>query len=249
MLVPAVFLHVMTGTAYVAVAVLCAVDGWRLRNGSRAAVIPFSVVLGLVMLTSGIQHLGYANHLGDVGRVSFADLATVAMTVPPAAVWAYLRVERLRDDSPTRGDRTIQDHPQWIRNSVTAFVITGASLVGFSFGRAREAAQPSHTAILHLEPWWRYVPQLVTAAAFAYVAIRLWIEARNAYGRRHYWSLSGLALSAVFATGANQHIVQSLNVIRGFTESSGLILAVEWVTAATAVAWAVLVQRTARSSS
>lgn len=248
MFVPAVALHVITGAAYLAVTALCAIDVGRLGryNGDRAAIIPFSVVLGLVMFTTGIHHLDYAVHLNDSGRVSFGDFATIVLAVPAAAVWVFLRLERLRDNAPGRGDRIIHDHRPWIGSTVTTFVMTAAFLAGFTTGRAREAAQYADTSMLSLEPWWHYFPLMVTAAAFAYVAVRLWGQARTDYAARGYWSLSGLALAAVFATCANVHLVQAFNIMRGFTPTYTHTHVIEWVTATTAIAWVMLVRQAAR---
>ncbi len=143
--------------------------------------------------TCGPHHLEHGYHLLVVGRAGGAlDLAAVIIGIPFGVVWFLLRLEALFGG---RGDRFISGTPAWVAALPVLgvlYVLAFATWVGFI---VRNAAQfgPRMTPNLLLLGFYGLV---------GYYMLRTQLANRAPLGG---WSVSGLALTAVFPTCGLMH--------------------------------------------
>lgn len=186
------------GAAFVALGMI-AVDELRRDTRSRG-FSHFGVAFVLMAFTCGPHHLldGYHVVTGEYPAQASVTMA-VLFGVVPGWTFVWLRLEAM---SGGRGERLIRGTPAWLAVTPVAFaVFTGAAIV------IAADAEPSPAGRVTALP----------LASYALVACYLlvgWFLVRTQV-RRHrdlgLWSLSGLALSAVFPTCALMHLTFALS--------------------------------------
>ena len=199
-------LSLLIGNAYLMLGWFTARDMWRHR-GDRG-YSHFGGAFLVMALTCGPHHLVHGVHLLFEGDVANGLLLwSILGALPAGATFVYLRIEA---DRGGRGDRFIQGTPPWLF-ALPVVGLTGyGALSGFAVAHALAHGIPSVMAI----------PNAVLVVAFSVVG---WTILRTQTRRRRVtggWSLSGLALGAIFPTCAARHVVHAVSSpfdIHGFT--------------------------------
>jgi hypothetical protein len=188
-------LALLTGTAYLALAVMTVVEMVRHRHtrGFSHFGLAFTVMAltcGPHYLTHGVQHLGGGTH----GHGPM--LASMAIGALPAVAFLGLRFEAALGG---RGDRLL---PAGTPLAVVPWVLTAA--VGATLYAAVRQAAVAGVDLRVL------VPNAILFASYALVGF---FAARAQLARRPRldgWSLSGVSMSAVFVTCGVSHLVAGL---------------------------------------
>ena len=199
-------LSLLIGNAYLMLAWFTARDMWRNRRDRGYS--HFGAAFLVMALTCGPHHLVHGAHLlfeGDVAN--WLLLASILGALPAGVTFVFLRIEA---DRGGRGDRFITGTPPWLF-ALPIVGLTGyGALAGFAVAHAVRHGIPSAMAI----------PNVVLVVAFGLVG---WTILRTQTRRRMVtggWSLSGLALGAIFPTCAAMHAIHVLSSpfdIHGFS--------------------------------
>jgi hypothetical protein len=189
-------LALATGTAY---SILGVIAAYELVTGRRSR--GWSHIGGAFMLmaaTCGPHHLVHATHLlfeGEPVRASF--LAALAVGLVPGAIFLSLRFEAIAGG---RGDRTVAGTPAWL--IAVPWLVTFAA-GAIAVAAVRDAVELGTSAA-------GLVPNAMLFVSYTVVGViilRTQILRRPARGG---WSLSGLALGAVFPTCGLAHLTAGL---------------------------------------
>jgi hypothetical protein len=153
----------------------------------------------------GSHHIVHGLHAMAGGAGSAPALLATLVGLPAAITFVVLRLEAMTGG---RGDRFIVGTPRWISITPIVFLIVAGVLVDRSIQRgATTPMQLHHGLAVDRWSWWVLLPNLFIALSYAIVG---WFLLRTQV-RRHEesggWSLSGLALGAVFPTCSLMHLV------------------------------------------
>ena len=185
------------GVAYTSLGVLT-LDEIR-RDTRTRGFSQFGTAFALMAFTCGPHHLFDGYHV-VAGEYPPNRLATVAVLMGLPAGWVVvsLRIEVLFGG---RGERVISATPGWLVACPLLFAAMAGALVALSAGESGTASHP--LTLLSL---------VSLALVVCYVMVG-WFLLRTQV-RRHrevgLWSLSGLALGAVFPTCALMHLTFAL---------------------------------------
>jgi hypothetical protein len=188
-------LALLTGIAYTALGVIAAYE--LVRHRRDRGFSHFGLSFAVMAFTCGPHHLIHAwRHLVAHEPAHGPMLAALAIGAVPAVVFIGLRLEAVFGG---RGDRLI-------RNSrmLAALPWLMAAAAGATIWEALR-----HAAVMDVD-LRALLPNLILFANYALVG---YFTARAQVARRPLldgWSLSGVAMSAVFATCAFSHLVAGL---------------------------------------
>jgi hypothetical protein len=188
-------LALLTGLAYVTIGAIAVSE--LLRHRRDRGFSHFGLGLVVMAATCGPHHLIHAwRHLVGQEPAHGPMLAAMALSALPAAVFVGLRIEA---GLGGRGDRLI-------RNSriLAALPWLLAAAAGATLWEALRHASAIGVDLRSL------LPNLILFANYALVG---YFTARTQVARRPLldgWSLSGVSLSAVFATCAISHLVAGM---------------------------------------
>jgi len=182
-------MSVLTGLIYLTLAAVTV--GELIRHRRTRGFSHFGLAFALMLTTCGLHHLLHRHHAHGPLQ------AAVSLGVPPALLFVALRGEAL---CGRRGDRLIARTPLWLQ----ALPVLMAAVAG---AIAWDAISDAITAGIH--------PAMLIPNAFLFInyslvglfTLRTQLARRPAMGG---WSLSGLALSAVFFTCGGAHLVSGL---------------------------------------
>jgi hypothetical protein len=182
------WLSLAAALAYLALAGLVGME--LLRFGGRRGFSQFGTAFVLMAGAIGVHHLlEGVNALGDDRVTSSLAVDALVIGLLPTAVFVALRAELALGG---RGDRFLAGTPWWLR--AVPWVATFA-------GGVLAAAVIDHVA-QHGMALWKTWPSIVLAIAYA-IAGMLVIRAQTARrGATGGFSVSGLALGAMFPTCA-----------------------------------------------
>lgn len=203
--------NIALGLFYLMIGALTIADMYRSRATMGSS--HFGLAFIAIAFTCGPHHLGHGIHVALEGRTGgILDLLVVLVGLPAGAIWALLRLEAFTGG---RGDRHIAGTPKWLMAIpfvagvyLTAVIAAMLNVPGVSL---REAGTVIPNLVL-----------VVIFMAIGYFLIRTQLANRNALGG---WSVSGLALSAVFPTCAVMHGVYAYYGLSGLyhVDAHGLI--------------------------
>ena len=181
---------------------------WRERGISH-----FGVAWVAMAFTCGPHHVEHALHLAAGGTAGAIDLLTITVGLPAGIVFFLLRVEAMRGG---RGDRVVGDGvgQVLVPGVLGSSAVVAAALVTSTLGGARVFP-------------WEVAPNVALVVLYAGIAVVL--AATQGHNRRVHgrWSLSGVSLSAVFATCAAMHGSWAVHVVAGDYEPHGHLLAID----------------------
>ena len=218
-----VLLNAVVGTVYTSYGVITAVElrrGWHHLGPS-----PFGIAWVAMAFTCGPHHLDHALHLAVDGTgASGAELVALGAGLGPGLVWFLLRLEAFGGGA---GDRSIVGTPTWLR-AATVGVIVASTL---SFGWVAVGLLATESRPL----FERATPNLVLVGLYVVIGLylgRTQVANRSAGGG---WSLSGVALTAVFPTCALMHLAFAATVMTGATDPDNHVLVLDWLAVPAAV--------------
>jgi hypothetical protein len=188
-------LALLTGVAYTALGVIAVYE--LVRHRRARGFSHFGLAFAAMAFTCGPHHLIHAwRHLVEHEPAHGPMLAAMVLGAVPAVVFLGLRIEAVlggRGDRLIRNSRTFAALP-WL-------MVAAAAAIGWEALRHAAAIDVDLRALL---------PNAILFASYALVG---YFTARAQVARRPLldgWSLSGVAMSAVFATCALSHVVTGL---------------------------------------
>lgn len=203
------------GLVYLVLGVVFLID---IRRGRRT--MGFSHLgTGMVAMafTCGPHHLEHGLHLALAGRQA-GPLEVLALVVglPPAALWAALRIEALAGG---RGDRFVAGTPRWL--AALPLVSAGylVAMVAVLLLRVGEGAS--------FGP--RLVPNVVLVWMYGTIGFYLLRTQRANRGPLGGWSVSGLSVTGLFSTCAVMHAAWLTYAVVGTYDVEGHGLIVAWL--------------------
>jgi len=208
-------LNMGLGSVYVLLGVVFLIDIWRGRRTMGFSHLGTAVVA--MAFTCGPHHLEHGLHLALAGRTGGGmEVLALVVGLPPAAIWAALRVETLGGG---RGDRFVGGTPRWL--AALAFVLAGYTVAigavllsllgdGASFDR-------------------RLVPTAVLVWMYGTIAYYLLRTQRANRGPLGGWSVSGMSLTGLFSTCAVMHASWLAYAVVGTYDIDGHGLIVAWL--------------------
>ena len=218
-----VLLNAVVGTVYTSYGVITAIElrrGWRQLGPS-----PFGIAWIAMAFTCGPHHLDHALHLAVDGTgASGAELVALGVGLGPGLVWFLLRLEAFAGGP---GDRSIVGTPSWLRAATVAVVAAGTLGLGW-VGTSLAGVDSTR----RLE---RATPNLLLVGLYVVIGFylgRTQVANRPASGG---WSLSGVALTAVFPTCALMHLAFAATVMAGVTDPDNHVLVLDWLAVPAAV--------------
>lgn len=218
-------LNIVLGLVYLSYGLMTIADlrAYReTRGGSH-----FGYAWIAMAFTCGPHHFDHGLHLATGGSPAGAlDLAVVVFGFPAGVTWFLLRREAMRGG---RGDRTLHSDVavDVIRTMMAvAVVLLIAALVSLDVPPPGWSAQALS---------WRLTPNILLVGlytALGVVLLRTQVRRHRVTGN---WSLSGLALTAVFPTCAAMHAVWVGYVASGLYDPDVHLLAIDIVAVPAAI--------------
>jgi hypothetical protein len=199
MSIAAGLLSLALGISYLGLGTIVA---WELaRHRASRGFSPFGAGLVLMAATCGPHHLMHAAHHLLAGEPASAPMvAALALGFAPGVVFVVLRVEAALGG---RGDRLVAGSPLWL-GAIPVVVLAAGGVTAF------EAFELARRSGFHLSG---LVPSLVLFASYVLVGV---FTARTQLARRPVlggWSLSGVAMAALFATCGLSHLAAGLTLV------------------------------------
>lgn len=215
MLWTAALLNLALGAAYLVIGMMVLLDA-RHQRGTFGTSLGYALVA--MAYTCGPHHVEHGLHiaLGDDRLAGPMEVATIALGLPAAAIFALLAVEGSRGG---RGERTITGTPWWLAAlglmSVGGATVFGAVLVERApqFGTWHELLLPNMLLV-------------VVYAAVGVVILRTQVAQRALTGG---WSLSGLSLGLIFPTCAAMHATWVTYGALGSYAHDTHLLVIDWL--------------------
>jgi hypothetical protein len=207
--------QLVIGTAYSALGLLSVwevMSQYRYRGLSR-----FGLGFSLMAASCGPHHLVHGWCVLQGGAVSLPMLLATLIGLPAGAVFCWLRIEALAGG---RGDRTIAAGAHVPVAVVVLFAMTAGALAAQTsisplppgsaictlLGlRLTSGAAPGIDAGSLL-----FIANIGAAAVYSLVGWYIAVTQVRRYVTQRHWSLSGLALAAVFPTCAFMHVIHAL---------------------------------------
>jgi hypothetical protein len=193
-------LSLLTGAAYTALGIITVYE--LIRHRRTRGFSHFGVAFAIMAFTCGPHHLLHAFHVLLGHEHQHPELiSALALGVLPAVFFIGLRIEAAFGG---RGDRLISSRAAtalpWLMVAVSGAVIYEAARGGVRIGIDPRAL----------------IPNVILFVNYMLVG---YFMARTQLARRPLmdaWSLSGIAMSAVFLTCAVSHLVAGLVTTPGF---------------------------------
>ena len=212
--------NLLVGTAYVGLGLLSAWEAasqYRYRGLSR-----FGLGFSLMAASCGPHHLVHGWCVLEGAPVTTPMLAVTLIGLPAGIVFCCLRAEAMLNG---RGDRTVAVNGPVMAGVAIALLVVVSSLAGWALAApaAPYADICTTTTAQGLQSWLAPAPGTGLDAAALVSFSNLWVTFAYAmvgwymvdtqirrYVSTHSWSLSGLALSAVFPSCAAMHLIMAL---------------------------------------
>jgi hypothetical protein len=208
--------NLLVGVAYVGLGLLSAWEAasqYRYRGLSR-----FGLGFSLMAASCGPHHLVHGWCVLQGGVVTTPMLLVTLTGLPAGVVFCWLRAEAMLEG---RGDRTLAVNGTVMAGALIALLIVVSALAGWAM-----ASPPVLSAVIcttqGIQSWFRASgaatngPSLVLLSnlwvTFTYAMVGWYLvdtQIRR-YVSTHSWSLSGLALAAVFPSCAAMHLILAL---------------------------------------
>lgn len=210
-------LNVLMGAVYIAYGTITLID--VRRNTAARGVSHLGYAFAFIMYTCGPHHLDHAYHLAIGATPAVAlDLVTVGLGLPVGLTWFLLRVEALRGGP---GDRVVRSEGavevyRWVW--AAAFVLIGASIL---------AAPRTTTGVADLVLRSNVLPNLLLVVLYLAVGVVLLRTQLMRHAVDGTWSMSGLALTAVFPSCAGMHAMLVASVASGAYAADAHLLAID----------------------
>ena len=208
-------LNLLLGVVYLLIGTMIVTE--LLRDRRELGFSHFGLAFVALAFTCGPHHLTHGIHLAAEGGTGGAlDLIAVAVGLPAGAIWVALRFEAFRGG---RGDRFISGTPGWLMITPTVAGMYVTALGAGAIAAAGGMVEPSPGVLAGTILVGLY-------AAVAYFLVRTQIANRRPLGG---WSLSGLALAAIFVTCALMHAIYSFYVLNGLYPADAHLLVIQWI--------------------
>jgi hypothetical protein len=208
--------NLLVGVAYVSLGLLSAWEAasqYRYRGLSR-----FGLGFSLMAASCGPHHLVHGWCVLQGGVVTTPMLLVTLTGLPAGVVFCWLRAEAMLEG---RGDRTVAVNGTVMAGALIALLIVVSALAGWAM-----ASPPAPYSVIcttqGIQSWFSASgagtngPSLVLLSnlwvTFTYAMVGWYLvdtQIRR-YVSTHSWSLSGLALAAVFPSCAAMHLILAL---------------------------------------
>jgi len=219
-------LNLIIGAVYTSYGILTLRE-LAVQRHSRA-LSHFGVAWVAMAFTCGPHHLDHGLHLLVSRSGTALELPALLLGVGPGVGWFLLRLEAL---SGGRGDREIHGTPGWLR----AFAVTAAlGLFAATIWVVAVGTPVVTSEVLAL-------PNVLLVALYVVIAVELLRGQFANHATADAWSVSGIALTLVFATCALMHaayVAQTAGGVFG-VDQHGLVIGWAGVPAAVYFLWVV----------
>ncbi|MBV9098683.1 MAG: hypothetical protein JO079_11565 [Frankiaceae bacterium] len=226
--------NIVLGLVYSCYGVMTILDlkhGWRERGFSH-----FGLAWIAMAFTCGPHHLEHGLHAAATGtNAGLLDVSAVLVGFPAGVAWFLLRVEALAGG---RGDRFISGTPKWLKvaavmGAVYAVVIAGAIAWTWRHG-------------IDFTP--RMTPNVLLL--FVYCVIGYYLLGTQLGNRQPSggWSVSGVALTAVFPTCGAMHVLFATYAASGKYVVDPIGLTIDWLAVPAAIYFVWVVRALHRGS-
>lgn len=213
--------NLILGVVYTSYGIITIIEmkrGWKTMGFSH-----FGAAWITMAFTCGPHHFDHGLHTLIDGRPGGSlDLATVLVGFPAGITWFLLRIEAFAGG---RGDRLIRGTPGWIGVSPTVSAVYMTALAAALIPIVRT----SHTVPA---PVYANLALVVLYFTIGYFLIRTQIQNRRGSSG---WSLSGLALGAVFPTCGLMHGVHAAYAATGVYHYDRHLAVIDWLAVPAAV--------------
>lgn len=207
--------NLLIGAAYAGLGLLSlweALSQYRYRGLSR-----FGLGFTVMAASCGPHHLVHGWCVLQGGVVTVPMLAITLLGLPAGLIFCWLRLETMGGG---RGDRTLLAKPPALvalasggiatvavlaTMALAARPLPGAALCTVAGLQVATSAGPAFSSLV-------FITNLSAAAAYLMVGWYLAVTQVRRYVAQQQWSLSGLALTAVFPTCAFMHIIHALTL-------------------------------------
>lgn len=209
--------NLLVGTAYVGLGLLSAWEvfsQYQYRGPSR-----FGLGFSLMAASCGPHHLVHGWCVLEGAPVTTPMLAVTLIGLPAGIVFCWLRAEAMLVDG--RGDRTIAVNGPLMAGVAIALLVVVSATAGWAIA-SPAAPYADICTTQDLQSWLAASGTGLDAATLVSLS-NLWVTFTYAmvgwymvdtqirrYVSTHSWSLSGLALSAVFPSCAAMHLIMAL---------------------------------------
>jgi hypothetical protein len=209
--------NLLVGMAYVSLGLLSAWEAasqYRYRGLSR-----FGLGFSLMAASCGPHHLVHGWCVLQGGIVTTPMLAMTLLGLPAGIVFCWLRAEAML--AAGRGDRTVVINGSVMAGTVVAMLIMVSLLAGWALASPPLPYDAICTTPV-IQSWIAALGTGVTGPSLVMFS-NLWVTLTygmvgwylidtqiRRYVSTHSWSLSGLALAAVFPTCAAMHLIVGL---------------------------------------
>ena len=214
-------LNIALGCVYTSYGIMTAIDlkrGWRTSGFSH-----FGAAWLVMAFTCGPHHLEHGMHQVYAGRAGGGlELFSVLVGVPAGVTWFLLRIEALQGG---KGDRPISGTPTWLRlvpKAFAAYVVGLTLAVGYLL---RDGGT--------FDP--RLTPNVLLGGLYTMVGYYLLKTQLRRHAREGGWSLSGVALTAVFPTCALMHLTWLAYAVVGTYDVEWHLRVIDWLSVPAAI--------------
>lgn len=205
-------LYVAAGLIGILLALLALVES--IRSARLATHRRFGLALTALVVTGAAHYIvAGLTRPGQAQGAQGPQLAALALTLLPVAVFFWLRVEAYLDGA---GDRFHDGKPWWVSVLPSAVACgAGAVLVTAWMNPPLARAGSDEVAL----PWLGVLPTLLLAATSLAIGWSLMRGQQTRGAVLGGWSLSGLAVTLIFPTSAVAYAVHALTVRPTFASS------------------------------
>jgi hypothetical protein len=190
-------LSIVLGVAYIALGCLSIFE--VVHDYHTRGISQFGIAFAAMAASCGPHHVIHGIHTIIGFDTNTLMAVSTVIGLPAGIVFVALRVEAMLGG---RGDRFVRGTPAWLVGIAVAFLLGAGMLTSASISRITNG---------HHLTWSAFAPNMFVVITYSLVGVLLLRTQMRRRAELGGWSLSGLALSAIFPTCALMHLVYALS--------------------------------------